>query len=91
LDVRASILKDVCHKLSLSVPRKEHNKQGWSSCIVNVFESRCIDLIGKTTSELKHLLSSLDIVFEECNSDFYVLLALYLQYEFSDLIFFPPD
>jgi hypothetical protein len=60
LDLCASVLKDVCHKLSLSASHKEHNKHGWSSCIVNAFESCCIELIGKITSELKHLLSSLD-------------------------------
>jgi hypothetical protein len=80
LDLCASVLKDVCHNLSLSVSHKEHNKQG--PCLVllhiNAFESHCIKLIGKIISELKHLLSSSDLIFDEHYSDFYILLALCL-------------
>jgi hypothetical protein len=47
----------------------------------------CNELIGKTTSELTHYLSTLHIELSALDCDFYVLLALCLEHEFSADVF----
>jgi hypothetical protein len=75
LSLKRTDLKACCLCLSITISCKEHNKHGWSSGIVNAFEKHCNELIGKTTSELIHYLSTLHLGLPALDSDFYMLLV----------------
>jgi hypothetical protein len=80
-------LKDICCTLGLTVAGKSCNKLGWASSIVDRFDKRCMELIGKTPSSVKDELVAQGIDFDNSTQDFYVVYALHLQTEFSDDVF----
>ena len=82
-------LKNICQNLKLCcLSNNSHTKHRWSFEIVNAFHSCCNHLIARTSSELLDLLSNNHVaVHENQIHDFYILLALQLQEEFTCSVF----
>ena len=80
-------LKNICQMLKLCV-HNCHTKHSWALEIVNAFHSRCNCLIAMSSSKLVELLYNNHVAIHENQiSDFYILLALELQEEFTSNVF----